>query len=232
MCSEQCNANQTAEFTSVHDLIRGKTRLNAIGICRPNPNAKLAWMPDSVIKLAPTRPSSESCKTNPTANLAHDLASIGEPIRADESRGPPACGRDAHPPNSKAQPMAASGLTPPGFRRRKILQSGANSLWNALAASSQFGPLCGHRVRPRAGAGFIAGGSQPLAKNYDPPVAQFLPHSFLFIQPIRALGTLHSRSIRLKNRSDDPAPLRMTEGLRRCHIRVRLTQQRPGGKAR
>ncbi len=122
MCSEQCNANQTAELTSVHDSIRGKTPLDAIGICRPNPNAKLAWPPESVIEAARPRPSSESCKTNPTANMAHDLASIREPKRADESRGPPACGRDARPPNSNAQPMAASGLTPPGFLRQKMIQ--------------------------------------------------------------------------------------------------------------
>jgi hypothetical protein len=70
MWSEQCNANQAAEFTSVHDSNRGKTRLDALGICRPNPNAKLAWLPVSVIEPAPTRPMPENCKTNPTANLA------------------------------------------------------------------------------------------------------------------------------------------------------------------
>ena len=122
MCSEQCNANQTAEFTSVHDSIRGKTRLNAIGICRANPNAKLAWMPDSVIKLAPTRPSSESCKTNPTAILAStrdrildiivmphgrenlpderiDQNGVMPPIRlrVRQSLGSQRCGRDTRP---------------------------------------------------------------------------------------------------------------------------------------
>ena len=81
MWSEQCNANQAAEFTSVHDSIRRKTRLDTIGICRANPNAKLAWLPHSVIEHAPTRPSSENCKTNPTANLA----SVGEQISSELS---------------------------------------------------------------------------------------------------------------------------------------------------